>query len=67
MNTANPRGHVENRAKVSVKLLLLDCRLLRNVDTVQEFTDILGPYTAYTLDGRGFGDVSEMESEQSET
>ena len=32
--------------------LLVDRALLRNVDTVQELTDILVPYTADALDGR---------------
>ena len=31
--------------------LLVDRALLRNVDTVQELTDILVPYTADALDG----------------
>ena len=38
----------------SATSLLLDRALLGHVDTVQEFTDILVPYTAETLDGGGW-------------
>ena len=40
--------------EVSIKLLLNNSRLLGYVDTVQEFTDILVPYTADTLDRRSY-------------
>lgn len=48
----------DERKEVSIKLLLCDSRLLRHVDTVQEFTDILVPYPADTLDRRSFRSIS---------
>lgn len=42
-----------------MKLLLCNGCLVRHVDTVQEFTDILVPYAADTLDRCRFRDVSE--------
>ena len=41
-----------------MSLLRENRRLVRDVDTVQEFTDILVPYPADTLDRRGFEGVS---------
>ena len=39
-------------------LILSDCALLGNVDTIQEFSDIFVPYPTHSLDGRSLMTVS---------